>query len=201
MSRSPDTFFALLRQVADERGGGPDVVRSRLAAVRRDRRRLARLERLYGYALRHPAPDRDRVLRAVAGQVLEHGAAFVLGRGSREAQLALSWGHQVYREVHAARRDLRFTRGPGPRQLVAEWHFQFPVVDLVLRHFRRRWRGHTLMIRDGRRTYVQDGCGISLKLASSRGAEEPSIWSSPSGGDILSSQAHFVAAPGRQGMA
>ncbi|MCY4114247.1 MAG: DUF4130 domain-containing protein [Chloroflexi bacterium] len=201
MSRSPDTFFALLRQVADERGGGPDVVRSRLAAVRRDRRRLARLERLYGYALRHPAPDRDRVLRAVAGQVLEHGASFVLGRGSREAQLALSWGHQVYREVHAARRDLRFTRGPGPRQLVADWHFQFPVVDLVLRHFRRRWRGHTLMIRDGRRTYVQDGCGISLKLAPSRGAKEPSIWSSPSGGDILSSQAHFVAAPGRQGMA
>lgn len=179
MSRSPDTFFALLRQVADERGGGPDVVRSRLAAVRRDRRRLARLERLYGYALRHPASGRDRVLHAVAGQVLEHGAAFVLGRGSREAQLALSWG----------------------RQLVAEWHFQFPVVDLVLRHFRRRWRGHTLMIRDGRRIYVQDGCGISLKLASGRGAEEPSIWSSPSGGDILSSQAHFVAAPGRQGMA
>ena len=201
MNRLPDTFSSLLEQVAEDRGGGPAVVRSRLAAVRRDRRRLARLERLYGYALRHPAPDRDRMLREVAGQVLEHGAAYVLGRGSREAQLALSWAHQVYREVHAARRDLRFSRGPGPRQLVAEWHFQFPVVDLVLRHFRRRWRGHTLMIRDGQRTYVQDGCGISLKLASGRGAAGRSIWSASSGGDILSSQAHFVAAPGRQGMA
>lgn len=201
MNRLPDTFVALLEQVAQARGGGPEVVRSRVAAVRRDRRRLARLERLYGYALRHPAPDRDRVLRDVAGQVLEHGAAFVLGRGSREAQLAVSWGHQVYREVHAARRDLRFTRGSRPRQLVAEWHFQFPVADLVLRHFRRRWRGHTLMIRDGRRTYVQDGCGISLKLAPDRGVAGRSIWSAPTGGDILSSQAHFVAAPGRQGMA
>ena len=135
MNRLPDTFSSLLEQVAQDRGGGPDVVRSRLAAVRRDRRRMARLERLYGYALRHPAPDRDRVLGEVAGQVLEHGAAYVLGRSSREAQLALSWGHQVYREVHVARRDLRFIRGPGPRQLVAEWHFQFPVVDLVLAAF------------------------------------------------------------------
>ncbi|MDE2990994.1 MAG: DUF4130 domain-containing protein [Chloroflexota bacterium] len=201
MNRLPDAFVALVEQVAQERGGGPDVVRSRLTAVRRDRRRMARLERLYGYALRHPAPDRDRVLREVAGQVLEHGAAYVLGRSSREAQLALSWGHQVYREVHVARRDLRFRRGTGPRQLVAEWHFQFPVVDLVLRHFRRRWRGHTLVIRDGQRTYVQDGCGISLKLAPGRGSTGRSIWSAPSGGDILSSQAHFAAAPGRQGMA
>ena len=168
MNRLPDAFIALLEQVAQDRGGGPEVVRSRVATVRRDRRRMARLERLYGYALRHPAPDRDRVLREVAGQVFEHGPAYVLGRNSREAQLALSWGHQVYREVHVARRDLRFIRGTGPRQLVAEWHFQFPVVDLVLRHFRRRWRGHTLVIRDGQRTYVQDGCGISLKLESGR---------------------------------
>ena len=201
MSRLPDTFIGLVEQVAEARGGGAAVVRSRLAAARRDRRRRARLERLYGYALRHPAPERDRVLREVAGQVLEHGAAYVLGRGSREAHLALSWGHQVYREVHAARRDLRFTHGPGPRQLVAEWHFQFPVVDLVLRHFRRRWRGHTLMIRDGQRTYVQDGCGIRLKLAVSHRAAAPSMWPRPWGSDILSSQAQMAAAPGRQGMA
>ena len=63
MSRLPDTFIALVEQVAEARGGGAAVVRSRLAAARRDRRRRARLERLYGYALRHPAPERDRVLR------------------------------------------------------------------------------------------------------------------------------------------
>ena len=159
MSRLPDTFIGLVEQVAEARGGGAAVVRSRLAAARRDRRRRARLERLYGYALRHPAPERDRVLREVAGQVLEHGAAYVLGRGSREAHLALSWGHQVYREVHAARRDLRFTHGPGPRQLVAEWHFQFPSSTWCCGTSDVAGRGHTLMIRDGQRTYVQDVAG------------------------------------------
>ncbi len=196
-----DIMRGLLEQVAEARGGGPKVVRSRVIEARNDRRRMARLERIYGYALRHSADNRDRVLREVAGQVVDHGAAYVLGRGSQEARLALSWGHQVYREVHAARRDLKFSRGSRPRQLVAAWHFRFPVADLVLKHFRRRWRGHTLMIIDGWRTYVQDGCGIRLELTPGHPSDAAPIWRLPGGASILSSQAQMVATPGGQGIA
>ena len=159
------------------------------------------LEHIYRYALRHSVDSRDRVLLKVAGQVLDHGAAYVLGRASREACLALSWSHQVYQEVHVARRELKFLRGPNPRELVAVWHFQFPVADLVLQHFRRRWRDRILTIVDGQRTYVHDGCGVKLEMTPTTSYPALRVWRPFEGASILPSQAQMVATPGGQGIA
>ncbi len=165
MPRLPDQLQTL---VAQEGGGlewtdesGPGSA----SEARRDRRDMSRLERLYTYALRHPASERDRVLREVARQIRRHSPSFVLGRSSREARLFMSWGHRVYREVYVARRSIQFAAGRGPRELIAHWHFQFPVVDLVLRHFRRRLGEQTLVLIDGARVYVHDGCGIRMRHA------------------------------------
>ncbi|MCY3958295.1 MAG: hypothetical protein OXG65_08375 [Chloroflexi bacterium] len=170
MSRLPDEFRALLRlEVASghatAEAGGPDTSASRMA--------MARLRRLYRYALRHPAPGRDVVLREVARQTLRHGPAHVLGRRTREARLFVSWGHQVHREVFAARTGLRFHPGRAPHERVATWNFTFPVVDLVLRDLHRRMRDYTLVIEDGSRRYVHDGCGIRLESRTSRTHLEP----------------------------
>ena len=163
MPRLPDQLQTLVAQ----EGGGirwPDESGPVSASeARRARRDISRLERLYTYALRHPAPERDRILREVARQIRRHGPGYVLGRSSREARLFMSWGHRVYREVHVARRSIQFAAGRGPRELIAHWHFQFPVVDLVLRHFRRILGEQTLVLIDGARVYVHDGCGIRMR--------------------------------------
>ena len=160
MSRLPDDFRELLRveaasdQVTAAAGDG-GASGSRMA--------VAKLGRLYRYALRHAAAGRDQVLREVARQTLRHGPAHVLGRRTREARLFVSWGHQVHREVFAARAGLRFQPGRAPHELVATWNFTFPVVDLVLSDLHRRMRDYTLVVEDGPRRYVHDGCGIRME--------------------------------------
>ncbi len=165
MSRLPDDFRALIRL---EVAGGEITAKAGSLGAFSDRMGLAKLDRLYRYALRHPAGGRDQVLREVARQTLRHGAAHVLGRRTREARLFMSWGHQVHREVFAARTGLRFESGRTSRQLVAQWNFQFPVVDLVLSDLHRRLRDYTLVIEDGARRYVHDGCGIRLETSAPR---------------------------------
>ncbi len=165
MSRPPDEFRALLRL---EAAGGHATAKADSLRASDDRMALAKLDRLYRYALRHPASGRDQTLREVARQTLRHGPAHVLGRRTREARLFMSWGHQVHREVFAARTSLRFEPGRIPRQLVATWRFQFPVVDLVLSDLHRRMRDYTLVIEDGTRRYVHDGCGIRLESSMPR---------------------------------
>lgn len=160
MSRLPDEFRALLRL---EAASGHVTAEACTPRTSGHRMAMAKLERLYRYALRHPAGGRDHILREVARQTLRHGAVHVLGRRTREARLFVSWGHQVHREVFAARVGLRFEPGRAPRQLVATWRFKFPVVDLVLSDLHRRMRDYTLVIEDGARRYVHDGCGIRLE--------------------------------------
>lgn len=162
MLRLPDEFRALLRL---EAASGQVTVE---ADVSSNRMATAKIDRLYRYALRHPAGDRDQVLREVARQTLRHGPAHVLGRRTREARLFMSWGHQVHREVFEARAGLRFEPGRAPRQLVASWRFKFPVVDLVLRDLHRQLRDYTLIVEDGPRRYVHDGCGIRLETTAPR---------------------------------
>lgn len=159
MLRLPDEFRALLRL---ETANGA-VTAAAGAGAAGERMAMAKLDRLYRYALRHPAGGRDEVLREVARQTLRHGPIHVLGRRTREARLFVSWGHQVHREVFAARAGLRFEPGRAPRQLVATWRFRFPVVDLVLSDLHRRMRDYTLVVEDGTRRYVHDGCGIRLE--------------------------------------
>ena len=160
MSRLPDEFRTLVRL---EEASGHATAEADGHGKSGSRMAMARLSRLYRYALRHPAVGRDEVLREVARQTLRHGPAHVLGRRTREARLFVSWGHQVHREVFAARAGLRFRPGRTPHELVAAWNFTFPVVDLVLSDLHRRMRGYTLVIRDGSRRYVHDGCGIRLE--------------------------------------
>ena len=162
MSRLPDDFRALLRL---EETSGAATAEAGPPGASNDRMALAKLDRLYRYALRHPAGGRDQVLREVARQTLRHGTTHVLGRRTREARLFMSWGHQVHREVFAARAGLRFEPGRTPRQLVAQWRFQFPVVDLVLSDLHRRMRDYTLVVEDGARRYVHDGCGVRLETS------------------------------------
>ena len=165
MSRPPDEFRALLRF---EAASGHATAKADFLRASDDRMALAKLDRLYRYALRHPASGRDQTLREVARQTLRHGPAHVLGRRTREARLFMSWGHQVHREVFGARAGLRFEPGRAPRQLVATWRFRFPVVDLVLSDMHRRMRDYTLVVEDGPRRYVHDGCGIRLETVPPR---------------------------------
>ena len=183
MARLPESFRELLAETAVEMqspdsGGRPPVTGARRAH--------ARLEHLYGYAIRHTAHDRAHVIREVARQTLRHGPAYVVGRCSREAELFVSWGQQVYREVYRAQRQIQFQRGRRERELSAHWRFQFPVVDLVLRHFHRRLREHTLVLVDGDRAYVHDGCGIRLERAGPRrgapGRRAPTFMATALGG-------------------
>ena len=153
MSRLPNEFRALLRHEAASGQVTADPVGSGKSG---SRMAMARLGRLYRYALRHPAPGRDEVIRQVARQTLRHGPSHVLGRRTREARLFVSWGHQVHREVFAARAGLRFQPGRAPHELLATWSFVFPVVDLVLHDLHRRMRDYTLVIEDGSRRYVHD---------------------------------------------
>ncbi|MBM4437174.1 MAG: DUF4130 domain-containing protein [Actinobacteria bacterium] len=163
MARLPDDL-RLLIQIERTRleSPGARVAEQGLLGSRRD---MARLQRLYGYALRHLAPERDRVLREVARQIALHGTGFVLSRSSREADLFISWGHRVFAAVHAARRLLAFAPARDGRTLVAEWQFDFPIVDFVLRHFHRRFRDRPIVVIDRERAYVHDGCGIRLEQA------------------------------------
>ena len=165
MSRLPDEFRALLRL---EAAGGQATAEAGATSASRDRMAMAKLDRLYRYALRHPAGERDHVLREVARQTLRHGPTHVLGRRTRDARLFMSWGHQVHHEVFAARAGLRFEPSGAPRRLMATWHFRFPVVDLVLSDLHRRMRDYTLVVEDGTRRYVHDGCGIRLETTAPR---------------------------------
>lgn len=165
MSRLPDDFRELLRL---EAASGQTTAEGGNTGTSGGRMALAKLGRLYRYALRHGAGGRDRVLREVARQTLRHGPAHVLGRRTREAHLFVSWGHQVHREVFAARAGLRFQPGRAPHELVATWNFTFPVVDLVLSDLHRRMRDYTLVVEDGSRRYVHDGCGIRLESSAPR---------------------------------
>ncbi len=168
MARLPESFRELLAEMAVEIQVSDGTGHRSATGERGARRAHARLEHLYGYAVRHTAHDRGRVIREVARQTLRHGPAYVVGRCSREAELFVSWGQQVFREVYRAQRQLRFARGRRERELSAHWHFQFPVVDLVLRHFHHRLREYTLVLVDGDRAYVHDGCGIRLERAGPR---------------------------------
>lgn len=168
MTRLPESFRELLAEIAVERQGPDGADRRRATGERGARRVYARLEHLYGYAVRHTARDRGRVIPEVARQTLRHGPAYVVGRCSREGELFVSWGQQVFSEAYRAQRQIRFERGRRERELSAHWHFQFPVVDLVLRHFHHRLREYTLVLVDGDRAYIHDGCGIRLERTGPR---------------------------------
>ncbi len=169
MACLPNHFHELLaeerRQTAHQALAGPGAGRGR-----RGRRELSKLALLYAYALRHPAPQRDSVLRNVARQVLDHGPAYVLSRSSREAALFVSWGQRVFVEVQRALQQIRFQRGGRGGELVATWRFCFPVADLVLNRLHRRMRDRTLVLIDGPRKYVHDGCGVRMEPSGRRAA-------------------------------
>ena len=60
------------------------------------RRELARLQWRYAYARLHPSVERDRVLRTIGSEAVQHGAAYVLGGGSRSSRLLHAWALEMF---------------------------------------------------------------------------------------------------------
>ena len=171
MSRLPDQFGDLLRLEAASghataEAGGATTTGSRMA--------MARLGRLYRYALRHPAAGRDRGASAggppdaATRRLARAGPPNARGPAFRELGPS-----GAPRGIRGARRTSIPARARTPHELVATWRFTFPVVDLVLRDLHRRMRDHTLVIEDGSRRYVHDGCGIRLESRGPRSLPGP----------------------------
>ena len=119
---------------------------------------------LLRFAERHSGPPHREAVVRVARRVQESGWIALKKRGGADLVSFYEAATEVFHEVTAAVIGVRLLPAGG-NILLGEWTFTHPVDDIVLNLLHARHPESRVVILDGPRAYVRDGCGVYMERA------------------------------------
>jgi hypothetical protein len=101
-------------------------------------------------------------------KVAESGWKWIKQSGDKCLEAFYRAATEIFNEVANAALSIEFESGAG-NSLIARWEFRFPVEDIVLNLLHRRHPTRQLVLMDGEKAFVRDGCGVRMEKADAYG--------------------------------
>lgn len=106
------------------------------------------------WASRYDSLDRVQLVFKVLDQIEKHGTKPYLGQQSAEAKEMKDRVRRVTGEFRRARRFLTFVADEGNKAMIAKGGLEHRIVDLVLRHFGKKYPGYSIVILDEENAHI-----------------------------------------------
>ncbi|MGQ9587514.1 MAG: DUF4130 domain-containing protein [Thermoplasmata archaeon] len=106
------------------------------------------------WASRFNSPDRFQLIFRVLSQIERNGTKSYLGQQSPEAKEMKDRVRRVTSEFRRAKQFIAFTEDTTNKAVIAKASFEHRIVDLVLRHFAKRYPGHSVVILDDEHAHI-----------------------------------------------
>jgi len=106
------------------------------------------------WASRYNSPDRYQLVFTVLGQIEKGGTKPYLAQQSPESKEMKDRVRRVTGEFRRAKQFFTFTKDEANRAMIGRGSFENSIVDLVLRHFSRRYPGYSIVILDDEHAHI-----------------------------------------------
>jgi hypothetical protein len=106
------------------------------------------------WASRFKSPDRYQLILTVLAQIEKSGTKSYLGQQSLEAKEMKDRVRRVTGEFRRAKQFLAFTEDAENNVLIGRGTFEHDIIDLVLRHYAKRYPGQTIAILDDEDAHI-----------------------------------------------
>lgn len=106
------------------------------------------------WASRYDSLDRVQLIFTVLSQIEKSGTKSYLGQQSAEAKEMKDRVRRVTGEFRRAKQFLAFTRDEPNKVMIAKGSFEHRIVDLVLRHFAKRYPDHSIVVLDDAHAHI-----------------------------------------------
>jgi hypothetical protein len=106
------------------------------------------------WASRFNSLDRVQLIFKVLAQIEDHGTKPYLGQQSVEAKEMKDRVRRVTSEFRRVRRFLTFITDEGNKAMIAKGGLEHMIVDLVLRHFAKKYPGYSIVILDEENAHI-----------------------------------------------
>ena len=106
------------------------------------------------WASRFDARDRFQLIFTVLGQIEKAGTKAYLAQQSPEAKEMKDRVRRVTGEFRRAKQFISFTEDPQNKVMIGKGSFAHLIADLVLRHYAKRYPGHSIVILDEEHAHI-----------------------------------------------
>jgi len=106
------------------------------------------------WASRYDSPDRFQLMFTVLGQIEKSGTKFYLGQQSPEAKEMKDRVRRVTSEFRRAKQFITFTEDSANKAMIGRGSFDSRIVDIVLRHFAKKFPGFSVVIIDDAHAHI-----------------------------------------------
>jgi Domain of unknown function (DUF4130 len=106
------------------------------------------------WASRYDSRDRLQLIFTVLSQIEKNGTKFYLGQQSVEAKEMKDRVRRVTGEFRRAKQFLAFTKDDANKVMVSRGSLEHRIMDLVLRHFAKRYPGYSIAILDDAHAHI-----------------------------------------------
>ena len=106
------------------------------------------------WASRYRSPDRYQLIFTVLGQIEKSGAKAYLAQQSLESKEMKDRVRRVTGEFRRAKQFLSFNEDAENKALIGKATFEHDIIDLVLRHYAKRYPGRSIAIIDNEEVHI-----------------------------------------------
>jgi hypothetical protein len=106
------------------------------------------------WASRYNSLDRFQLIFTVLGQIEKGGTKPYLAQQSSEAKEMKDRVRRVTGEFRRAKQFLAFAKDEPNKAMIGKGSFENKIVDLVLRHYSRRYPGHSIVLLDDEHAHI-----------------------------------------------
>ena len=106
------------------------------------------------WASRFSSVDRFQLIFTVLGQIEKGGTKQYLAQQTAEAKEMKDRVRRVTGEFRRAKQFMTFTRDEGNKVVIGKGSFENNIVDLVLRHFQKRYSGYSVVVLDKEHAHI-----------------------------------------------
>jgi len=106
------------------------------------------------WASRYNSPDRFQLIFTVLGQIERNGTKSYLSQQSPEAKEMKDRVRRVTGEFRRAKQFLAFAKDEANKAMVARGSFENSIIDLVLRHYAKRYQGYSIVLLDDQHAHI-----------------------------------------------
>jgi len=114
------------------------------------------------WASRFSSLDRLQLIFTVLGQIEKTGTKAYLAQQSPEAKEMKDRVRRVTGEFRRAKQFLAFKRDEGNKVIIGKGSFEYKILDLVLRHFAKRYPDYSIVILDEQHAHILYGDEILI---------------------------------------
>lgn len=106
------------------------------------------------WASRYNLPDRFQLIFTVLEQIERSGTKAYLAQLSPEAKEMKDRVRRVTGEFRRAKQFLTFTKDEANKAMIGKGSFENKILDLVLRHFAKRYPGYSIVVLDDEHAHI-----------------------------------------------